>query len=232
MKVLFVIRSTSHFHYVQSVLEALFRRGHDVEALFEKTKEKWIKGEYTLPIEEFKTRFPSFIYGQAFSRSDHWRHVVMPARVLLNYRRYLFAKNQSDYFRERNVKYLPFILRLFLKFPGAHFLMRSDIVAKLLNVVEENAGVDPTIFQQVKNSKADIVLATLGGMRYGTMDLDYLKAAKILGIKTAVLALSWDSVSNKAYLQIKPDISALDISIPCGTQKAISRTMYGYLEKV
>jgi len=209
MRVLFINRSTANFYYTESVVDALLKHGHEVSVLFEKTREHWIKGEYLRSVEEFKKKYPDFTFGISFPRSDAWRRLVMPARVLLNYRRFLFAKNQSDYFKDRNIKYLPKAVKFILGFPGADFIIKSGFCRKALEKIEDFAGVDQKIFEQVKAYSPDVVLITLGGMRYGAMDTDYLKAAKACGKKTAVMALSWDSVSNKAFMHIKPDILLL-----------------------
>lgn len=178
--------------------------------LFEKSREKWTKGDYLKPIEEFKKDFPDFKYGWSYPRSDFWKRIVMPVRVLLSYRRFLNAKDQSQYFKERVIKYLPYPFRLAFATPLLGVFLRKVLMSgfsfKLLSSVEKIAGVDKKIFNQIKDLAPDVVIVTAGDMRYGSMDLDYIKAAQALKIPTVVSALSWDSLSSKALIQFKPDI--------------------------
>lgn len=211
MKILFIIRSTSQFYYVKSILGALIDRGHAVQLLFEKTKEKWLKGgDYMGPLEDFKKKYPDIKYGRSYPRTDLWRFVVMPARVLLNYRRFLASKKQSSYFQNRMLKFLPAGIRLLFLLPGIRALsnkiLLSGFASSVLYWVEEKAGLDLKIFEQVKSFRPDLVAITVGGMRYGSIDLDYLKAARALGIKSVAAALTWDSLSTKALIQIHPDL--------------------------
>lgn len=211
MKILFIIRSTSQFYYVKSILGAFIERGHGVQLLFEKTKEKWLKGgDYMKPLEDFKTRYPDIRYGRSYPRTDIWRFLVMPARVLLNYRRFLVSKKQSSYFQNRMLKFLPAGIRLFFLLPIIRALsnkiLLSEFASSILYWIEEKAGLDPKIFEQVKSFKPDLVAITVGGMRYGSIDLDYIKAARALGAKSVAVALTWDSLSTKALIQIHPDL--------------------------
>lgn len=210
MKVFFVIRSTFQFYYNKSVIEALIKRGHAPLVFFEKSKEKWTGGDYVKPIQNFQKKYPNFTYDWSLRRSDKWEFVLRYSRAIFTYRRYLFVQNQSDYFKERNIKYLPTPLRFLLWLPIINPLtkkiIKSKIAGSFLSYLENIAGIDQKILKQVKDYNPDVVLITIGGMRYGSMDLDYVKIAKALHIPCAISVLSWDSLSAKAFVQIKPDV--------------------------
>jgi hypothetical protein len=54
------------------------------------------------------------------------------------------------------------------------------------------------------NGRYDFLLATPANMRF-SREIEYIKAAKKLELKSIVLAQSWDNLSTKGLFQVKPD---------------------------
>lgn len=211
MKILFVIRSTVYFMNARSIIEACLSRGHSLRVLFGKSEEAWTEGEYRAPLDAFHAAHPEVEYGDAYyQRTDHWWRILMPVRLLLSYRRYLTVHGQSTYFRDRLVKTLPAPLRPFFRIPVlrsiTRWVLRRRAMGRFLCFIDDRAPLDPRMLAQLREERPDVVLLTVGGRRYGSFDVDYLKAARALGIKTAVLVLTWDSVSSKALLTTHPDL--------------------------
>src|SRR3990167_7583749 len=132
-------------------------------------------------------------------RSDGWVKILRSTRSLLSYRHLLLTLD--GYFVDRYIKYLS---KPFQYLPK--WVIELKATDKLCRFIDYLAGVDENIIKQIKFYDTDIVMIVAGGIKTGAFDIDYLKAAKKLGIKTAVLAMSWDSLSIKALVQEAPDV--------------------------
>ncbi len=196
MNVLFVIRSAQIYHYYESIVAALGKRGHRVTLLFDKD---WTGDEYIADV------------GQPFEwahvRSGWERRILFAARELLSYRRYLLIKYQSSFYAERWLKYVSPKMRFFIKrVPGVQRLIKTNIVGALLRLVERLAPPDHMISEDIKRRAPDVVLATPVNFRQSSSDLEYIKAAKFLGIPTAVPVISWDNLTTKGIFHAIPDL--------------------------
>lgn len=206
MHILFVIRSTRTFHYHRSIIESLIKRGHTVRALFDYEWSKTKVGALDI-VEAFKKEFPRFEYGWALQRNDWWKRILFPAREIRSYRRYLLVRGQSEYYKERWMKYIPYKLKLLICwFPFLDALIRTRAVGALLAWIEQAAPGDAWIKQFLQAEKPDGVVASPVNARHSSADLEYIKAAKALGILTAAQVISWDNLTTKGIFHIMPDL--------------------------
>lgn len=204
MKIVFVIRLAVPIHSYRSILRACALRGHTVVIAYDR---KWFSGEVPEAIDNLKEELaPHFEYTFAHQRSDAWRRILFPVRQLLSYRRYFFVR-QSTFFRDRWMALFPTWLRMFMYIPFIKLFIRSRIGGKMLCALEHAAPPDTAILQQLRAHNPDVVMISVANMRYGSVDVDYMRAAKELGIKTVVINMSWDSLTTKGLIQIIPDIA-------------------------
>lgn len=209
LKIIFVIRSTTFFNRYQSIIKALAERGHDVLAIFERAEERWTKGTYIKPIENFQSKVKNFRYIWALQRCDSWTVILYPVRRILSYRRFLKVR-QSNFFRDRYVVYLPWWLRTLLVIPGLKFLvnhaLKSDLTGKFLRKLENTIPADPAIKRQIEELKPDVLIDSYGDLSMVSADLEYLKAAVALNIPSVVPVMSWDTLTTKGVMHILPDL--------------------------
>jgi len=76
---------------------------------------------------------------------------------------------------------------------------------RFLRKIEGAIPVDPAIRQILSSYKPDVFLVTpLIDLK--ASQLDWVKGAKSLGIKTGLCVFSWDNLTNKSLIQIETDI--------------------------
>ncbi len=206
MHVLFVVRSYVHFGYYGSVLDALMRRGHQCTLLFdEKTSKKNDIRGTNRAFKTFLQGYPHVKYERMLYRSGKGAKLTHDLRELRTYVSNLNRTEQSEYYRKRWAKYLPTDLRNALqRFPMLNHVLALPFVQPFLEKYEEKLQPDPEILKWLQDNKPDIVVATPANMQH-TKEIEYIKAAKHLGIPTVIVTFSWDNISTKAQFYVHPD---------------------------
>lgn len=200
-KILFVIRATGHFSYVQTIIESLAKKGFEVTATIDKG---WSKGVRVESVKSSARKFKNFKFEWSPRREDFFRHILMPARELRSYRRYLIVKGQSDYYLNRYRKYLPFGTRKLTTYNFINRLIVSRAVGFILEMIESHISADKKIVAYIKKINPDAVIVTPVNMRKSE-DIEFLKAAKQMGIPTAASVLTWDNLTTKGLIYVIPD---------------------------
>ena len=81
--------------------------------------------------------------------------------------------------------------------------MRRPVEA-VLRWLERSTPDDPAVRAFVEEQRPDVVLVT-PLISLGSSQIDYLRAARALGIPTALCVWSWDHLSSKALIRELPD---------------------------
>lgn len=201
MNILFPLEGTSQFHYFRSVIEAASRRGHRLRMVFG-------KGTVFDELLAFKKTLqgPGVVeWEQAVCRTGFWKSMLFTSRNMLSYRRYVACEDGPLYYKNRLQGYLPFWLRPFVKKLGADWLFKPAWVLRALRFVERVAPPDERIIGHIKEFNPDAVLVPSANLISSTPDLEYLKAARALGIPTLLVVMTWDSLENKGITNVFPD---------------------------
>jgi hypothetical protein len=202
MKILFLGRNQSYFRNFESVIRELAARGHDIHLVVEHED-----GLPTQPIVSALTsEFRSVTSGMAPSRTpDDWTWMASRLRLGLDYLRYqhrLFDDTPKlrDRARQRT--------------PGAFVALGDAIrrvapwlrkpVSSVVRRLERAVPDDPAIRAFIEAERPDVVLLT-PLIDLGSSQIDYLRAARSLGIPTAICVWSWDHLSSKALIREWPD---------------------------
>jgi hypothetical protein len=216
--ILFLGRRYSYFRNFESVLRDLAARGHAVHLAVERDD-----GQRGI-VERLAAEFPSITFGEAPLRAeDDWHWVASRLRLGFDYLRYqhaLFddAPKLRDRARERT--------------PGA-FVTLGDVIrrrarwlrgpaAAFIRSVERGVPSDPAIRAFLEAQRPDVVLIT-PLVDVGSSQIDYLRAAQALGIRTALCVWSWDHLSSKALVRDCPD----RVFVWNGTQKDEAVRLHG-----
>jgi len=139
-------------------------------------------------------------------RNDLWRRPLFAAREVLSYANYLTRNEGSDYYVKRWEGYLPWPVRVAARFPPAKGFLAREGTQSRLRRFEEYVVPDKAICESLKNHRPDIVVASPINMRFSE-EVEYIKAAKALGIPTAVPVLSWDNLTTKGVFHVIPDLT-------------------------
>ncbi len=202
MRVLFVLRSTEHLPYHASTVRSLCAHGHVVTLLF---SQRWSE---TSPSDAVNTCLGN-VYdlrpGWTLSREGAWRGPVFSLRELRSYVSYVRRKGQSDYYRRRWQRYLPGLMSHSVDLPGASFIIGQRPTEAVLRRFEELVPPDRRITASLRETRPDVLVASPVNMRFSE-EVEYVKAAKALGIPTVIPVYSWDNLTTKGLFHALPDV--------------------------
>jgi hypothetical protein len=196
VKVLFIARHFTYFRNFDSVIEMLAERGHAIHLAADRDE---AQGGRAL-VERLAARYPSVTVGYTPIREfGRYTRVARALRLGLDYLRYSDTRYESmPKLRQRAYERTPaFVLALArLPFRG--------LVTRLLEAIEaavpRQHGVDEFLIEQ----QPDVLLVT-PLIELGSPQLDYVRAARGRGIRSALCVWSWDHLSSKALIRVLPD---------------------------
>lgn len=204
MKIFFAARSKYHFAYYETILEALCARGHEVAYGFDAF---WNgKGGGRQAFEAFErahtTGFSSFPL--AVDGYDA-RWLTHAHRYLASLANYYMHPEQSEFYHERWAKKLPEAVRPFAEWRIIRWSLMLLHVLRVFSLLERLIPPPAPAVRQIEAAQPDIVVVSPGNMRFGN-EIDYIKAARKLGIPSAIPVLSWDNLSTKGLICAEPDL--------------------------
>jgi hypothetical protein len=197
VNVLFIARHFTYFRNFESVIGALAERGHQVHLAAD--REEALGGREL--VDGLAARYPAQVT-VGFTPILQWgryRRLSSALRTGLDYLRYSDPRYEATpKIRERAYERTPFLVLALAKLPFRGLLTR--VLALLERAVPRQMGVDEFIAER----KADILLIT-PLIELGSPQLDFIRAARALGIRSALCVWSWDHLSSKALIRVVPD---------------------------
>ena len=197
MRVLFIARHFTYFRNFESVIAALADRGHQVHLAADRQEPRgW--GEVVARLAAKYPERVSVSYAP-ISKWGRYRQLASALRIGLDYLRYSDPRYEATpRIRERAYERTPLLVLGLAKSPFRGVLTR--VLSLLERAVPRQSGVDEFIAAQ----RADVLLIT-PLIELGSPQLDYLRAARALGIRSALCVWSWDHLSSKALIRVVPD---------------------------
>jgi hypothetical protein len=181
-----------------SVVRELAARGHDVTVV--------IHGDNDVAaLERLAAESPRVSVERAVTPSGdssrRWVALAADVRSSLDFLAFLDHR-YNDVYRARARRRVPGPVLALL--PLLRFQRLRFVVRQLLLLVDRAIPTDPALERYLSNLRPDVVLFTpYVGLR--TMQVHYLRAAKGLGLRTAICVKSWDNLSSKSALHPIPD---------------------------
>lgn len=202
MKIFFLMRNSIYLRNYESVVRLLADRGHQVLLGFIKIDEVFSEAAIAQLVKE-NSRISYIIFSQ---RTWLWRRPAEFVRVLQTYARFLHQRyTDANKLRARAGSLLSRPTRRLVKMIVDHNSQKIWSLIKFLRMIEGAIPLDPFIVKFFKSNRPDVFLITpLIDLR--AKQLDWLKCAKSLGIKSGLCVASWDNLSNKSLIQTEPDI--------------------------
>jgi len=195
LRVVFAIKSKYNFAYVSSIVKHLNESGCKVDLLFDKW---WSRKKPATALKEFLKNADNTTSGWITRRSDKWRKWIFPLREILTYADYNIREGQSPYYAKRwGDLWIPQAV----PFKG---FVSNRIIYQWLLKIERHVPPDSEIVQELLERKPDVVVVSPMNHRY-CEEVEYVKAAKALGIPTAVVAQTWDNLTTKGLFHVIPD---------------------------
>ena len=202
-RVLFVSRTTAHLAYYETVLTSLLNRGAEVELVFDRSRTAKSKDPMAA-LDAFRAAHPALKTGWSVRRSDRRRDRIFALRELRTYRSYLVRPHTTPFYVSRWAGYLTPGVRRWTANPVLRRLLRSRVVGVVLDLVERLTPPDPGIVGFIRERRPDVLVVSPLNMRFSE-EADYVKAARRLGIPTALPVYSWDNLTTKGLIHISPE---------------------------
>ena len=202
MKILFFGRHFTYFRNFESVLRGLAERGHHIHLAADRDEST---GGLQL-VQTLAATYPNLTYGEAPPRAaDDNAWVANHLRLGLDYLRYqhrIFdnAPTLRNRARDRTPAVFLTLGQLAQRFGEPVRRLFAGIVRRLERYVPE----DPAIGEYISSHAPDVVLIT-PLINLGSSQIEYQRAARRLGIPTALCVWSWDHLSSKALIRDAPD---------------------------
>jgi hypothetical protein len=202
VNILFVMRTAGYFPYHQTTIEHLLQRGHQVTLLFdhdsgpidERGFQEWLAAGHQVTV------------GKTLRRGGVWRRVLFATREARSYASYCRRGPEAKFYRERWRQYLPSWLR---RPSEDHRLVRAvfhaPVTQQLLGAVERISPASPDIVAALRRDGRECVVVSPVNLRFDE-EVEYVKAAKKLGVPTVVPVLSWDNLTTKGLFHVQPDL--------------------------
>lgn len=203
MKVLFAALHNGYYRNIESVVDALAGRGHQLYLGAER-HESALGGQSI--VQRLAAAHPNVSYGKVPTREQKTRFLATKVRMTLDYLRYLEpAYEGTPALRQRAEVRTPsgFITL------AEHGLLRSQrsrlLLARALHAIDRSIPASPDIERFLDAQAPDAVMITpLIGL-VASSQLDLLRSAQARRIPTAVCVWSWDHLSSKAIIRDLPD---------------------------
>lgn len=202
MRILIVARHFAALRNYESVVRGLEVRGHDVELAA--LQDDGLGGHAM--VQRWQTELPALRVGWAPGRpvSDS-EAVTQKVRFALDWVRYLSpvyrdAPRLVARARERTPRTMLWLTSL----PGTRTATMRRLFTGALRGLERALPRVPAVDAFLAGRRPDVVMLTpLIGL--GSPELDYLRSAQALGLRTLFGVWSWDNLSSKALIRWVPD---------------------------
>ena len=221
MKILFSMRHPGALRNFASTLRELAQRGHDIHLAF-MMQDKWGDGRL---LWELTDTYPNITAGELGKKTPwrFWLGLARGVRSAADYVRY----ETPDYkdavaLRERAATRIPPLFRSLLRAPIVRSGAGLAAVGRLLNLCERAIPTDEWIASLISTQKPDVVLVT-PLVDIGSDQVEYVKAARTLGIHSGLCVHSWDNLTNKGLIRVLPE----RVFVWNEAQKREATTMHG-----
>lgn len=206
MKALFFLRAANFDRLFEAALDELLARGHEVHVAFDVEKKKNRFGD-SVVFDRLAERHGRLTYGPAPAEANpRLGELGRQLRLGIDYLRYLTPEyRNATKLRERAQRRAhPWLVRA-VSAPAVRSDRGRAALDRLLRRLEAILPLDDATRQFIATRAPDVVLVSpLVGL--GSTQGRYIRAAKALGIPTAVPVASWDNLTNKGVILDAPDL--------------------------
>jgi hypothetical protein len=202
MKIVFVMRHPGLLRNFESTVRGLAQNGHKVHLLFQRNS-KLGDGRQLADLER---DWPGVTHELGARRPEtRTLRVARTLRAWRDYLRYLTPEYRAaDTLRARVGERVPAALLRFFALPIGRNRLGLALQEALLALFERFLPSDPWVRRQLAVQSPDLVLVS-PLVDLGTDQVDYLKAARGLGLPTGLCVHSWDNLTNKGLIHRAPD---------------------------
>jgi hypothetical protein len=203
LRILFAALHYGYFRNLESVIEELAERGHEVYLTAER-QDSAIGGREI--VERLAARHATVTFGMMPRRERAYFFLASKIRLSLDYLRYLrpeFAKTPA--LRRRARVRTPRGVLSALRLPFLRAATGRRLVTRVLDRIDRALPPSPAIEAFLDEQHPDLAVITpLVGV-VASSQLDLLRSVRARRIPSAVCVWSWDHLSSKAIIRDVPD---------------------------
>ncbi len=202
MTILFSMRHAGALRNFASSLEELAQRGHQVHLTFLMRD----KLDDDRLLTELTSRHPGITSSgiSAVSRS-RWLGLARNARAVADHERYSAPEfAQAHALRARAAARVPGRLLRLLRLSLLRRRAGRRLIAMTVAAIERAIPPDPAVTAVVRAHQPDVLLVT-PLVELGSDQIEYLKAARQLGVRSGLCVHSWDNLTTKGLIRVVPD---------------------------
>lgn len=203
MKILFSVRHAGALRNFASTIRELARRGHQIHLAL--MMQDNLRDERLL--WEFSNDHLGITWAELWKNEPvrFWTALARTARGAADYLRYRMpAFEHAHALRRRACSRVPPALVAVLDLPLVRSRRGSTLAAAVLRVIERAIPTDRWVAAIIADQRPDLLLVT-PLVDLASEQVDYVKAAKALGIRSGLCVHSWDNLTNKGLIHVIPD---------------------------
>ena len=206
MKFLVCARHFGYLRNFESVLVELAERGHVLHL----TADREERSGGLEMVQRLAARYPRVSVGWTPPRErDDWLHVATEIRQSQDYLRFLNrAYNRTPMLRRRSKDRTPPTTVWLVEQAGFRFRPGRLLLSAILKLLEASLPLHEPYTSFLREQAPDVVMLT-PLIDLGSPQLDMLKSARALGLRSVLGVGSWDHLSSKALIRILPDMIAV-----------------------
>ena len=193
MTILFLARHYTYFRNFDGAIRLLAARGHRVHLAVDREDNR----EF---VERLAAETPGVTFGLTPQvPATRRRRLSEGLRFSLDFLRYEDARYaDASKIRQRAAERTPAL--------AAWARDRWGVGEAVTRVAEVERAIEPSprVREFIASQAPDLVVLT-PLIELGSPQLDYLRAARALGIRTALAVWSWDHLTSKALIRVRPD---------------------------
>jgi hypothetical protein len=204
MKILFAMSSPEYLRFYDDTIRELAARGHEVALAAGVVREgKPVRFESMAGVSGIR------VAGLVPSRGDEWSALAAAVRGTMDFVRYLHPDLAGASALRARVKRqgLPSGLQWIDGIPS---LGRGSVarVQRGLEALERAIPLAAPLVDYLERESPDLLLVS-PLVEPASEQVDLVRAAQSLGIRVAVLVASWDNLTNKGDLRVRPGLVAV-----------------------
>ncbi len=204
MKILVAARHFGYLRNFELALVELATRGHQLHLVADREENA---GGLQM-VERLAARFPRVTIGWTprRDRNDQWLEVATRIRLSQDYLRYLHRiYNKAPMLRRRAKERTPALAVWLVERAGFRYRPGRRVLDAVLRALEDGVPLHEPYTALLRDVAPDVVVLT-PLIDLGSPQLDMLKSARALGLRTVLAVGSWDHLSSKALIRLDPDL--------------------------
>ncbi|MGH7718040.1 MAG: hypothetical protein ACREON_04250 [Gemmatimonadaceae bacterium] len=206
MNVLLAVGGSHFFRFLDGVTRRLCQGGHRVRVLHGGNRAETSDRALVCCAAECE----GFEYTEGLGGyNGSLKRVLFPASGLLTYSLYLRENHPSPVLANRNLRFIPRRLRPFTRRQPVRRVLASDSARSALRQIVRFTPPDRGVVRTLEEEKADVLVATPFVYHPMAQEIEFVRAARALGIPAIVAVASWDNLTTKGAFPVVPDLTLL-----------------------